>query len=117
LPLGLTALGVFAIAAFLTAARTRELGIRLAIGATPQSLIHLTLRRALVPIAAGVAIGVLVTLWIGRFAEAQLFRVETRDPLTLTATAVTVLAAGLVAAWLPARRANRVDPILALKAE
>jgi predicted permease len=115
--LGLTAFGVFGVVAFIVAARTRELGIRAAIGATPQSLVTLSVRHAILPVAAGTVLGLAGTRWAARFAEAQLFRMETRDPLMLLATAVVILLAAGAAAWLPARRAGRVDPVRVLRAE
>ena len=115
--LGLTALGVFAVVSFLVAMQTREMGIRIAIGAAPASVKRAVLKHALVPVASGVMLGLLVAHWAKRLAEAQLFKVETSDPTMLVAAAVTVVAAATVGAYLPARRAAQVDPILALRAE
>jgi putative ABC transport system permease protein len=117
LALGLTAIGVFGIVAFLVAARTREMGIRLAIGASPGSLIRLIVGEALPPLAVGLAAGLLATRWLAGFAEAQLFDVDTRDPLTLGLAAATVVASALAAAYLPARRGARVDPVVVLRTE
>jgi predicted permease len=115
--LGLTALGVFGVVAFLVASRAREMGIRLAIGAAPASLVRLVARQTLIPVGIGLVVGLIATRWAARLAEAQLFKVETRDPWLLALTAATVLAAALVAAYLPARRAARVDPLVVLRAE
>jgi putative ABC transport system permease protein len=117
LALGLTALGIFAIVALLVASRTRELGVRMALGATPQALIRLVVRQALTPVALGVVLGALGVYWVRGFAEAQLAGLDTRDPWTLVAAVLTVLAAALLAAWLPARHASRVDPAVVLRAE
>jgi ABC-type lipoprotein release transport system permease subunit len=117
LALSLTALGVFGLVAFLVASRRRELGIRMAIGATPGSLIGLTLAKALAPTLAGVALGLLATRWLGRLAEAQLYEVDTSDPTTLAAAVIAVTMAALVAAYLPARQAARIDPMAVLRRE
>ena len=117
LALGLTALGVFGLVAFLVASRRRELGIRMAIGATPASLIGLTLAKALAPTLAGVALGLLATRWLGRLAEAQLYEVDTGDPATLALAVAAVTVAALLAAYLPARRAARIDPMAVLRRE
>jgi MacB-like periplasmic core domain len=117
LALGVTALGVFAAVAFMVAARTHELGVRLAIGARPGSLIGLMIRATMMPVAIGLIGGIAATRWLGRLAEAQLFEVNARDPATLAAAGATVIVTALVAAWLPARRASRLDPLIVLKAE
>jgi putative ABC transport system permease protein len=117
LAIGLTGVGVFGIVACLVATRTREMGIRLALGARAESLVGLVVRQALAPVALGLAGGLLATRWAGRLAEAQLFKVETRDPLTLVAAALVIVAAALLAAYVPARRASRVDPAVVLRAE
>jgi predicted permease len=117
LALGLTVLGIFGVVAFLVTSRTREMGIRLAIGATPPALVHLVLHQAMVPILAGLIAGLLATQWMAGFAEAQLFSVDSKDPLTLAAAAVVVALAALAGAYVPARHAARVDPVVALRAE
>ena len=117
LALGLTALGVFGVINHVVVSRTREMGVRVAMGAAPQSLARFVLRRALVPVVAGLAGGVLLLRWITPLAQTQLAKVDTRDPSTLAATAAAVLIAAFAAAYLPAHRAGRVDPVRALKAE
>ena len=114
---GLTAVGVFGVVASLVAVRTRELGIRAAVGASPRSLVGLTLRQAYLPVLTGTVLGLIATRWAARFAEAQLFEMDTRDPLTLAATVAVILAATAAAAYLPARRAGRIDPVRVLRAE
>jgi putative ABC transport system permease protein len=117
LALGLTALGIFSVIAYLVAARTREMGVRLAIGASPRSLVGLLLRQALAPIAIGLAAGLVLIQWGKQLAEAQLFKVETADPLALIAASVTVVLAGAAAAYWPARRATKINPVDVLRAE
>lgn len=117
LALVLTVMGIFATVAFVVATRTREMGVRLALGAPPPALLRLVLWQAVVPVAVGIIAGLLATQWLRGIAEAQLFEVNARDPVTLTAAVVTVAAAALVAAYLPARHATRVNPIEVLRAE
>jgi putative ABC transport system permease protein len=117
LALGLTALGIFAAVAFDVATRMREMGVRLALGAAPHSLVRVVVRQAVTPVAAGILIGLIATQSLRRIAEAQLFEVNARDPVTLAAAAITVAVAAVAAAYLPARHASRVDPILVLRAE
>jgi putative ABC transport system permease protein len=117
LALVLTSLGIFAAVAFVVATRTREMGVRLALGAPPRSLVRLVVREAVSPVAVGIVAGLLAARWLRRVAEAQLFEVNASDPVTLGAAAVTVAVAALIAAYLPARHATRVDPIAVLRAE
>jgi putative ABC transport system permease protein len=113
----LTVMGIFAAVAFVVATRTREMGVRLALGASPRSLVWLVVRQAVTPVAVGIFAGLAAAQWLRRIAEAQLFEVNARDPVTLAGAAMTVSAAALVAAYLPARQATRVDPIEVLRAE
>jgi predicted permease len=115
--LALTATGIFGMVSFFIAVRTREMGIRIAIGATPASLVGLMLRQTLVPVGVGLLAGLVAARWAGRLAEAQLVNVDVRDPVTLAAATVTVLSTALLAAYLPARRAARVDPLAVLRAD
>jgi len=117
LALVLTATGVFAMIAFLVASRTREIGIRMAIGAEPRAVVTHMARFALAPVLLGAAAGVFATRGMAKLAEAQLFKVDTNDPVTLVVASITVLAAATLAAYVPARHAARVDPIVALRAE
>jgi ABC-type antimicrobial peptide transport system permease subunit len=115
--LGLTALGIFGVVSFLVAARTREMGIRLAIGADPSRLTRLMVAQTLLPVAIGLALGLGATRWAAQLAEAQLFAIDTADPATLTLAALVVFVAATLAAWLPARRAAKVNPVTVLRAE
>jgi predicted permease len=117
LALILTVLGIFAAVAFVVATRTREIGVRLALGAQPGSLVRLVLRQAVTPVAVGILAGLLGTLWLRRIVEAQLIEVNARDPVTLAASIITVAAAAVLAAYLPARHTTRVNPIEVLRAE
>jgi putative ABC transport system permease protein len=117
LAVGLTALGIFSVVAWLVAARTREMGVRLAIGASPASLVGLVVRQSLGPVAIGLASGLLLIFWGRGLAEAQLFTVDANDPVMLAMAIATVVVAALLAAWLPARRATRINPTDVLRAE
>jgi putative ABC transport system permease protein len=115
--LALTAIGIAGVVSFLVTSRTREMGVRMAIGATPRSLMVMMVAQSLIPVAIGIVAGLTATRWAARLAEAQLFKVDTHDPLTLSAAAATVIAAAALAAYLPARRAARIDPVAVLRAD
>jgi predicted permease len=117
LALSVAALGVYAVVSFVVRARTHELCVRLALGARPGSLVSLAVRQALMPVAGGLLIGIAAARWLARLADTQLYRVDTHDPSTLLAAVAVVSVAGTLAAYLPSRRAARVDPIALLKAE
>ncbi len=117
LALGLTALGIFAIVAFSVVVRTREMGIRLAVGALPRSVVALMVRQALTPVVIGLLAGVFAAQWAGRIAEAQLSQLATRSPAGLAGAAAIVAGAALLAAFVPARRASQVDPASVLRAD
>jgi ABC-type lipoprotein release transport system permease subunit len=117
LALALTALGIFAVVGFAVAARMREIAVRLALGASPRALVLLIVRQALTPVLLGLLLGLVATQWLRQVAEAQLYQVDVRDPFTLGVAAATVVSAAIVAAYLPARQASRVDPAVVLRAE
>jgi len=115
LALAMTAVGVFGVVNYRVVSHTREMGVRLAIGASPRSLIAYVLKSALMPVLAGLGIGMVAIRWISPFAEAQLFKINTHDPLTLALAALTVAIATLAAAYVPAKRAAAVDPLSVLR--
>jgi putative ABC transport system permease protein len=119
LALGLTALGIFAAVASFVAARTRELGVRLALGASPQLLIRSTVVQSLAPVVSGVVLGVIATEWLRRIAATQLIElpIVRHGALTMGVTVVVVAAAALAGAYFPARYASRIDPAIVLRAE
>jgi len=110
-------LGVYGVLANLVASRTREIGIRLAIGATPGEVARLVLRQGMLPVAIGLCGGVTASLALGRFMESLLFQVEPRDPLTLAAACTAILLLAPLAILIPMRRATRVDCTTALRAD
>jgi predicted permease len=111
------AVGVYGVNAYAVARRTREFGVRAALGATPGQLVSTVMRQGMVVASAGIVAGVVMALLLGRLLTSLLYGLPSRDPLTLaTATVVLAVVAG-VASWLPARRASRVDPIEALRVD
>jgi putative ABC transport system permease protein len=117
LALLLGALGIYAIVAYSVAARRREIGIRLALGAHPRTVLRQVVRGALGLALAGVAIGAVSALGLTRFLETLLFGVEPTDVATFAGTGALLIAVAALAAWIPARRVMCVDPMSALRAE
>jgi putative ABC transport system permease protein len=115
LALGLAAVGVYGVIALVAAERAREVGIRLALGATPRQVLRLLLGQATGLAAAGVAIGVAAALILTPALASQLFGVGAGDPATYVIVALVLLATALVAALAPARRAMRTDPASSLR--
>ena len=115
LALLLAAVGLYGVVAHAVRARQREIGLRMALGATPSSIVRLAFQRVGVLIAAGLALGLAGSLWAARFVEALLFHLEARDPVTFTGAAVVLVVVGGLAAWMPARRAARLDPVTVLR--
>lgn len=115
--IGLTGIGIFGIVSFLVANRTREMGIRLAIGAKPRALVRLMVGQAIVPVIVGLAAGLLSAKYAAKLAESRFVKLDTSDPWPLVIAGVVVLAATVLAAFAPARRAARVDPTIVLRAE
>ena len=117
LALLLAAVGIYGVMAFVVGQRTREMGIRVALGAHPREVVTLVLREALVLAAAGVAAGAVGAVIMSRYLSGMLFEVTATDPGTYAGIAVLLTVTAAVAAWRPARRAAAVDPILALRAD
>ena len=117
LALILAAVGLFAVMAYAVAQRHREFGLRMALGATPESLQRLVLGRGLRLAALGVLLGLSAAWGLTRFLQSLLFETSPHDPLIYGSAAIGLLAVALLACWLPARRAAKVDPLEALRAE
>jgi predicted permease len=113
----LAVVGLHGVLAFVVARRTREIGIRMALGAGQGGVIRLVLREVLLFIAAGVVIGVAGAIAAGRYVESQLFGVKANDPPVFAMSVAALLAAALTAAFLPAWRASRIDPVRARRHE
>jgi ABC-type antimicrobial peptide transport system permease subunit len=115
LALLLAAVGLYGVVAHAVRARQTEIGLRMALGADPSSIVRLVFHRVGVLIAAGLAFGLAGSLWAARFVEALLFQLEARDPVTFAGAAAVLAAVGVLAAWMPARRAARLDPATVLR--
>ena len=117
LALLIACVGLYGLLSFTVAQRTREIGVRIALGAPQGNIIHLILRRALTLVAIGLALGCSLAWFATKLAGSYIFGVKPHDGFTFTAVALLLAAASVLAAWLPARRAAKVDPILALRSE
>jgi putative ABC transport system permease protein len=113
----LAGIGIYGVVGFLVAQQTREIGIRIALGATPRSVLNLVLSNMVRWTAAGAALGLLGAWLCSRLLESLLFEVKPHDPFLLGLALLFLIAAVMVAAWIPARRAIRVDPVVALRYE
>ena len=117
LALGLAVVGVYGVKAYSVARRTREIGIRMALGAQGRTVQWMILREGFVMVAAGVLVGLLLALGVGRILGSILFHVSSTDPFAFTIAPFVLMTAALVATWLPARRATRISPMAALRTE
>lgn len=117
LALALALLGIYGVVAYAVTQRTREIGIRMALGARPRRVLALVLRQALGMVAAGLALGLAGAAALTRLLAGALYQVRPTDPATFIAVGVVVLAVGTAAAWLPARRAAGLHPSTALRHE
>jgi putative ABC transport system permease protein len=115
LALLLAAVGLYGVVSHAVRARQTEIGVRMALGAAPSSIVRLLFQRVGILIAAGLAFGLAGSIWAARFVEALLFHLEPRDPLTFAGAAAVLVAVGVLAAWMPARRAARLDPAMVLR--
>lgn len=113
----LAAIGVYGVMAFAVALRRKEMGIRLALGAEPGLVFRAVLGEVLTLLAAGLAIGVPAALALGKLVSAQLYGVEPRDPWSAGVSILLLVAIASIAGFIPARRASRIDPVLALRYE
>jgi len=117
LALVLAGTGIYGVMAYAISRRTREIGIRMAIGASQGQVLAIVARRALLLIGSGTAVGLIAAVAAGRFLEQILYGVQPTDPLTLAIVALMMLAIAALACWIPARRAIRINPVSALRQE
>jgi putative ABC transport system permease protein len=115
--LALAVIGTYGVMAYSVAQRTQEFGIRLALGATRADVLKLVLRQALILTAAGIALGLIASVAVTRFMTSILFEVRPGDPLVFGLAAMILGMVAMLAGYLPARRATKVDPMLALRYE
>jgi predicted permease len=113
----LATLGIYGLIAYLVAERTREIGIRLARGASVNSVLRSIVGKGLLLALAGVAVGSAASLWLARFLEGMVFGVTTRDPFAFVTVIAVTLVAVAAASYLPARRATKVAPVIAMRAD
>jgi predicted lysophospholipase L1 biosynthesis ABC-type transport system permease subunit len=109
--------GLYGLMAYAVTQRRREIGVRMALGATRHDVLRLVLARALRIVAAGLVVGLVGAAGVTRVLQTFLFGVTPTDPVTFAVVTLLLLAVGLMAAWLPARRATRIDPMAALRAD
>jgi putative ABC transport system permease protein len=115
--LGLAVVGIFGVVSYIAAQRTQEIGVRMALGAQRREVVELILRQGMQPIAMGILVGTLASAALTRFMRTLLFGVAPLDPLTFALVIALLAAVGLIACWIPALRATRVDPLTALRTE
>jgi predicted permease len=117
LALALAAVGIYGVMAYLVSQGTRELGIRMALGATQPAILRLVIRQGMVLALCGVGIGLIAAVAFGRLVSGLLFGVRSTDPVTFAAIALLLTAVALLASYIPARRAARIDPMISLRCE
>ena len=113
----LASVGLYGVMAFVVARRRKELGIRLALGAQPGLVIWLVMREVLLLLGIGLAVGVPAALALGGYVSSQLYGIKAQDPLIAGSTVLVIAVVSVVAGLIPAHRASRIDPILALRHE
>jgi ABC-type antimicrobial peptide transport system permease subunit len=109
--------GLYGVTAYAVARRTQEIGIRIALGAARGNVLRLILREVLILVGAGVAVGVPSALALGRLVESQLFGIKANDPVVMMLAVAVIVSVSVLAGYLPARRATRIDPMHALRYE
>jgi ABC-type antimicrobial peptide transport system permease subunit len=113
----LASVGLYGVMAFVVARRRKELGIRLALGADPGGVIWMVMREVLILLAIGLAVGIPAAIGLGRLVSKQLYGIQANDPWIAIWTVVLLTVVSAAAGLIPARRASRIDPILALRYE
>jgi ABC-type lipoprotein release transport system permease subunit len=109
--------GIYGVISYSVAQRTREIGVRMALGATPREVLTMVLRQGAITAAIGIVVGMVASLALTRWLQSQLFEVSATDPATFLGVASLLIVVSLAACWLPGRRATKVDPMVALRYE
>jgi ABC-type antimicrobial peptide transport system permease subunit len=117
LALLLASIGLYGLLSYGVASRTNEIGIRMALGAGTRNVLSLILREAVLLVLIGVGVGVPIVIYVSRFAKTLLFELSPTDPVSLSLAGVVLLFVAMLAAYVPARRATKVDPLVALRDE
>jgi predicted lysophospholipase L1 biosynthesis ABC-type transport system permease subunit len=115
--LALAALGLYGVVAYAVVQRTREIGIRVALGADRQNVVLLMLRQGMILVVLGLGLGLAAAFGLMPLLRSLLYEIKPADPVSFVVVSLVLLLVALVASWLPARRAARVDPMVALRAE
>jgi len=115
--LAITATGLSGLIAYSVSQRTHEIGIRIALGARPQTVVGMVLRQGLTPVAIGLGFGLVGALGLSQLVSGLLFGVEPTDPLCFVGSGLVLVAVAVAACLVPARRAVAIEPVLALRAE
>jgi putative ABC transport system permease protein len=113
----LAAVGLYAVMAFSVSRRAREVGIRIALGARTAHVLRLVFTQGAIQLAVGMTLGLALAAGVSQLVSGVLFEVDPRDPVTFASVVAVLTAAGLLACYIPARRAARVDPLNAMRAE
>jgi putative ABC transport system permease protein len=117
LAIAIAAAGIYGVMACIVEQRTREIGVRIALGAEPSRVLWMVVGRAMLYMTAGLVVGLGAGWMLSRFVQAFLFKADAHDPIVYAGAAAALVLTGLVASFVPARRASRVDPVVALRAQ
>ena len=117
LSLALATVGLFGVLSYIVAQRTQEIGIRVALGAQKSDVLRLVVGQGMIPALIGMGFGIVAALEVARLLPSLLYGVKPTDPLTLIAVSLILIAAALLACYIPARRATKADPMEALRYE
>ena len=113
----LASVGIYGVMAYMVTQRTNEIGLRMALGARPGDVLRLVVGQGMRLVGLGIVLGIVAGLAVTRLMGNLLFNVPTYDPITFGSVSVLVAAVAFIAGWLPAMRASRIDPVLALRQE
>jgi putative ABC transport system permease protein len=117
LALLLASIGLYGVASYAVSQRTREIGVRMALGAQPSSVVGLVLGHGMILVAAGLAIGLVAAYAAAGLMQSLVIGISPRDPVTFAGTAAVLGVIALLATYIPARRATRIDPLIALRTD